>query len=287
MEAKRRSRGVGRLGALARSLRWSLGSGMLAASAAIASPQQPAERTRDAPRPEAAVDGLQRAAELKSRARRVRGLERARLLEAAIATYRGVAARWPGDGLTAAEACFRAGEILRWLERDAEARTEFASARRLGALTSFGARAGLELAHLARRAGELEAARSEFEAVARDERSERRYRDDAALWAARMDAELGRVEIARRAFEAVARSAESVLDRIDAYDEWCQTYVDAGDLEAAAGVLALCRDALRELALEETPLGERVRNALSRMHSVRRLERAVRARAKGVTLTKQ
>ncbi|MCK6445183.1 MAG: hypothetical protein L6Q99_02220 [Planctomycetes bacterium] len=230
---------------------------------------------------------LARAGAWKRRARTLRGGERLRALGGAVEAYRAAIRHWSDQPLVAAESAFRAGEVLRALERDSEARAEFETARRVGRDTSFAARAGLELGHLARRAGDVEGARDTYLSVARDERCERRYRDDAELWAARMEHELGRSDVARLGFESLARSAESVLDRIEAYDEWCASFVDVGDLEAAAGVLALCREASNDLALEETPLGERVRSALTRMHSIRRLEQAVRARQRGVTVTKK
>ncbi|MBI5432904.1 MAG: hypothetical protein HZA52_08750 [Planctomycetes bacterium] len=247
-------------------------------------PAKPAEP--EMPRLDSPSAEFERGSAWKTRAGGLRGSARVRALEAALVAYRAVGEHWPDEAAVVAESAFRSGELLRRLEREPEACLEFARAKRVGARSAFGARAGLELAHAARRAGDLEAARHEFESVARDERAESRHRDDGALWAARMDAELGRVDVARRAFEHLATVAESALDRIDAYDEWCATYVDAGDLEAAAGVLARCRDALRDVAEEETPLGERARNALARMSSLRRLEQAVRARQQGVMLEK-
>ncbi|MCE9595477.1 MAG: hypothetical protein K8S98_14915 [Planctomycetes bacterium] len=242
---------------------------------------------REEPRLASAEAQLGRAVELKNKTRGLKGAERVRALESVLDAYRAVAVQWPDAHAAAAEAAFRSGELLRRLDREAEARPEFVHARELGAGTAFGVRAGLELGHLSRRAGEFEVARAEFEAVARDERGERRYRDDGALWAARMDAELGRIDVARRAWEALTTAAESPVDRIEAFDDWAASFVDAGDLEAAAGVLARCREALRDASEEETPLGERVRSALARMGSVRRLEQAIRARERGVTLRKQ
>lgn len=270
-----------------RSLACALLGLLLAGGVAGARPEQPDGRADETPRLASVEAEVERAIERKGRARKLRGAERTRALESAVAAYRAIGVHWPEERAVAAEAAFRAGELLRRLEREPEARVEFARARELGPLTSFGVRAGLELAHLSRRAGELEAAHTEFEAVARDERAERRYRDDAALWMARIDLELGRVEVARNAFERLAETAESELDRIEAFDEWSGSFVDAGDLEAAAGVVARCRSALQDVAEEETPLGERVRNALARMSSVRRLEQAVRARQRGVTLEKR
>jgi tetratricopeptide (TPR) repeat protein len=240
----------------------------------------------EVPRLASAEAQLARAVERKNDVRGLKGAARVRALEAALDAYRSVSAFWPDAHGTAAEAAFRSGELLRRLDRESESRAEFLRARELGVGTSFGVRAGLELGHLSRRAGDLEVARAEFEAVARDERGERRYRDDGALWVARMDAELGRIDAARRAWEALSTAAESPTDRIEAFDDWATSFIDAGDLEAAAGVLARCSEAMHDASEEETPLGERVRSALARMGSVRRLAQAIRARERGVTLEK-
>lgn len=274
---------------LGRAAVWAahVGCGLvLAAGAVSALGDEPSGPPREDAKLESPAAELARAVELKGRARKLKGAERVQALESALAAYRSIEAHWPEERAFGAEAAFRCGELLRRLDRDSESRASFARAKELGGLTSFGARASLELAHASRRASEFDAAKAEFDALARDERAERRYRDDAALWSARMDAELGHADVARRAFEVLAQSAESALDRIEAYDEWCVSFVEAGDLEAAAGVLARCREALRDVSEEETPLGERVRNALTKMSSVRRLERAVRAREEGVTMRK-
>ncbi|NUP97758.1 MAG: hypothetical protein HUU28_16485, partial [Planctomycetaceae bacterium] len=67
-------------------------------------------------------------------------------------------------------------------------------------------------------------------------------------------------------------------DRIRAFDEWAALYVSLDDLEAAAGVIATCRAALGPVALEETPLGLEVRDALDSMRTIELIERAVARR---------
>jgi hypothetical protein len=101
-----------------------------------------------------------------------------------------------------------------------------------------------------------------------------------------MISELGRADEARRRWEALASSAESPIDRIQAFDDLAASYLDAADLDGAGAVIERSRKALAEVVAEETPLGERARSALSRMRSAHRLEREIAAREKGVTIDK-
>ena len=76
----------------------------------------------------------------------------------------------------------------------------------------------------------------------------------------------------------VAEGGTDPLDRILAYDYIALSWLDKGDLEAAAGVLNQCLRALSPMALEESRSGERVRNSLLRMRVVESLQRRVRER---------
>ena len=117
-----------------------------------------------------------------------------------------------------------------------------------------------------------------YERVMGREDADRGYRDQATHWAGRVHDKLGRPADARRLWERVAREGVDPLDRIRAFDQWALSLLEAEDLEGAAGVLELCRSALRDVSLEETRLGTRVRAALERMRSSDRLVRAIRAR---------
>jgi tetratricopeptide (TPR) repeat protein len=211
----------------------------------------------------------------------MRGLEgaaRAAARAAAVEAYRAVRVRFPDERTAAAEAAFRAGELLRAGGGVEEALREFESARGLGAGTPFRARAELEIGHLHRRGGRVREALDAYLVVRADASAARSYRDEAGLWAGKAWRELGHARDARRAWMGIARGAEDPLDRVRAYDLLALDLVDSGDLEGAAGVLHRCRLALEDVALEETRLGERVRRALESMRALDRLARAIQRR---------
>ncbi len=181
----------------------------------------------------------------------------------------------------AAEASFRAAEQWRCVGESALALAELEHARRLGAETEFRARAGLEIAHIERRRRRWSPALDRYLEVASDASAAARWREDAAIWAGKTYAALGELEEARRRLVHVAGTALDPLTRIRAFDEWALTYLVHDDVEAAAGALARCREALAEAANEATELGERVRKALSRMRCIPAIERAVAKRHGG------
>lgn len=216
--------------------------------------------------------------ELGSAARRaLRGTEgaaRDHARAAAIRAYRAVREHHPDRSAACAEAAFRAGELLRAADDATAAAAEFEIARARGEGTAFRARAGLELGHLQRRAAKLSAALAAYEGVASDPAAAQPHRDDAWLWVGRVCADLGRADDAVRAWERVATGAQDPLDRVRAFDSLALARLVAGDADGAASMLARCRDALSEVAQEETSTGERVRNALQRMRASDEMERA-------------
>lgn len=225
---------------------------------------------------------LERASELKGRLFEVRGREREALRLRAVESYRAVRQRYPTQRAAVAEACFRAGELLRSSGSSGEARAEFELARGAGVGTPFRARAGLELGHLARRAELHEDALTRYREVLSDADCPPAQRDEAWLWAGRTCAGLGRASEARELLRRAAEQALDPCDRVAAHDALALVWIEVGDLEAAAGELARCREALREDALEETPSGERVRSALVNMRAVGRLKRAIASRSAGL-----
>jgi tetratricopeptide (TPR) repeat protein len=225
---------------------------------------------------------LERASELKGHLSQVRGREREALRRRVVETYREVRERFPGQSAAIAESAFRAGELLRSSGAEREARAEFELARAAGAGTPFRARAGLELGHLARRAELYEDALAHYRGVLGEAESPAAQRDQAALWAGRTCVELRRDKEARELFRRAAEVALDPCDRVEAYDALALGWIDAGDLEAAAGELARGREALRAAALEATPTGARVRSALLNMRAVERLKRAIAQRSAGL-----
>lgn len=231
-----------------------------------------------------AEEQLARAAELRQTLRGKRGRERAAVLARAVAAYRAVREHFPKEQNVCAEAAFRAGELLRSSGDAESALAEFTLARAGPARGPFHARAGLEIGHVHRRDGRPAEALDAYLAVRAEDGAEARWRDDAALWAGRVYAAEERAEDARRVLEPVAKLAEDPLQRIDAFDELALLYIAARDLEAAAGELSRCREAVGDEALEETEQGERVRGALQRMRCIARLEQAIAARVRGVPI---
>jgi tetratricopeptide (TPR) repeat protein len=225
---------------------------------------------------------LEAAARLQRDMNGTRGDERGAARERTVEAYRSVLRHWPEARAACAEAGFRAGELLRAARRDAEALEAFGQAAARGG--RFGTRAVLEIGHVHRRAGRWSQALERYLELAQDDLADAGTRDDASLWAGRVHALEGRTEDARRVWRTLTRTAQDPVDRVDAWDELALTWVEAGDLEAAAGVLEQCRAALAELIPEETERGERVRRRLERMRTIAALERAVAERRKGLVI---
>ena len=195
----------------------------------------------------------------------------------ALATYGSILRDAP-EHPRACEAAFRSGEIARASGRFDESCRSFAEAEMLDPVGVFGWRAHLERAHIARRSGRAEDALRLYADVFGDVRCKTRYRDEAAFWAGRTQAERGRSIDARAWFRWVCEHAEDPARRVRAYDEWMLGFVAEGDLEAAAGVLAQLRVRIAERLRESTDSGERTRRAFASMRAPKKLEEAVRTR---------
>lgn len=235
----------------------------------------PVRDTEDAvvPRQATAEAQLQFAAAARRAMRGTDGAARETARATAVRAYRAVREFYGDRAPACAEAAFRAGELLRAADDTAGASAEFEIARARGEGTPFRARAGLEIGHLQRRALKLTEALAAYEGVSADTAAAQAQRDDAWLWMGRVYADLGRAEEAARAWERVATSAQDPLDRVRAFDFLALARLAAGDADGAATVLARCRDALSDVAQEETQTGERVRNALQRMRANDDIER--------------
>ena len=196
----------------------------------------------------------------------------------AVEACRAVRRYHPAADAAVAEASFRAGELLRSGGLLDEAVGEFEHAWRSGRRSSFGPRGGLEAGHTLRRLGRRVDALGWYESVEVLGETWAEERDLAAFWRGRVLEELGRPRDARRSFERAARNGVAPVQRVRAFDAWAASLVEEGDLEAAAGVLELCRESLQARAAERTLLGLRVRGALEGMRTPRRLSDAVRSR---------
>jgi tetratricopeptide (TPR) repeat protein len=221
---------------------------------------------------------LERGDALRSEARTSQGRQRQDLRERAVGVYRSVRERFPEDRASAAQAAFRAGELLRSDGDERAAREEFAAARALAEDATLAARAAVEVGHIERRAGLFAEALAVYQAVATGASTPTAERDRARLWVGRSQHALGRFAEARATLDELAREARDPCLRVAAHDERALVWIAEGDLEAAAGELERCRRALRSRAEERTPAGERVRAALRGMRAVARLARAVAER---------
>lgn len=248
----------------------------VSARASIARGETPPPKIESSiPKLESAEAQLKHAATLKQALRGTEGEARDAARKAAIAAYRSVREFFAADAAACAEAAFRAGELLRSANDVTGAMAEFAIARDRGTGTAFRVRAVLEIAHLERRAKHNQEALSAYEWVVADESSTPRQRDEASLWAGRVYLDLSRPADARRVWQRVADAGDDPLDRVRAWDNLASALIDQGDLEGAAGTLERCREALSEVAQEESKLGERVRSALANMRCVDELAAAV------------
>ena len=215
-------------------------------------------------------------------ARATHGLEGAALESArlrAVTAYRAVRVHHPTEVALAAEASFRAGEVLRAAGRADEALDEFRTVRRFASESTFRGRALLEIGHVHRRAAAQEEALDAYVALALEENARRVDRDRAVLWAGRVHATAGRTRAARRMWSAAAEGAVDPVLRIAAHDELIAAWLRVDDLEAAAGQWEQCRAALDGVAGEATQEGLRVRRAMERMDSVEQLVARIHARA--------
>jgi tetratricopeptide (TPR) repeat protein len=233
----------------------------------------------EVPRQASARLQLERAAAQRARLRKVERAELAEARRRAARSYVAVRLYFPSERELAAEASFRAAELWRLAGDVERAAAELEHALAGGAGTEFRARAALELGHLERRRRRWSSALDRYFAAAADAESRSHWRDEAALWIGKTYVAMGELEEARRHLARAAGASADPLARARAYDEWALTYV-AGDLEAAAGVLARCRDALADSANEETELGVRLRRALASLRCITAIEREV-ARRRG------
>ncbi len=148
-----------------------------------------------------------------------RGPARQRALELAAARYELLGERWPKAWPELAEAYFRRGEILRGLERDAEARGAFlqaVDASDAGGGEPWGVRALLELGRGARVfQRRLDARRWYAQAEAR-EGADLHHRNDARQALAELACELAMWEEALRAAHAWRQDAESAAEEAKA-----------------------------------------------------------------------
>ncbi len=191
--------------------------------------------------------------------------------------HRAVAERFPEVPSVAAEALFRAAEVLRADGDSAAASAAFQQVRAIAPEDEFAQRATLELAHLDRRRGAYEEALAGY-VRALEEAASMRRADEARYWAGRMCLALGRTHEAVAHLRRTSLHAADPVDRVRAFDAWMTVYLDSDDLEAAAGVWYHALVTLAPVVAERSADGERTRRALERSRSPSRLVELVHER---------
>jgi hypothetical protein len=230
-----------------------------------------------APQP-AAEAALARAAALRAALRETPAAQLESARRQAIEAYRELRRDHPTARELCAEAGYWAGELWRASGNLAEARREWLIAADQPAGIRFRDRARMELAHLDRRAGSPDAALRRYSEIDSDPEARPALREEALHWIGALELARGRPADARRAWQRLAERAEDPVSRVRAFDRIAQAGLDQDDLEAAAGVIDQCRQALSDLAQEETRTGERVRHALATMRALELLPALIEQR---------
>jgi tetratricopeptide (TPR) repeat protein len=160
-----------------------------------------------------------------------------------------------------------------WLRTagDPRARQLFARVAREGSTYQRG-RARLELAHLWRRGGDLEAALALYEDLQLDRNADPSHRDDAAWWFARTCELAGDDGAARRRWRRLADDAVDPCLRARAWDRLARSYLVCGDVDAACAALRAGTRALSARASEHSPRGAALRATLAAMSARSRLD---------------
>lgn len=205
------------------------------------------------------------------------GPGQALLRGAVVDAHLGVARSWPGEP-EAAEAAFRAAELLR-AGGDADAALRaFEEAARLGRGTALGARARYEVGHVHRREGRHPEALEAYASVVGDPDADAYRRDLAGLWTAKTRLELGDREGAELCLRRLTSEVADPLTLVRVHDELILMLVERGELEGACGWLTACKQAVAGPSKELTQRGARIRSALEDLRSLPRLRSAISSR---------
>jgi hypothetical protein len=193
-------------------------------------PAPPAPRADDGTKEGHAA--LSAASSAKRTAQKLEGEERDGALAAVAAKYAGIAGTESFTASERAEAAFRGGEVLRTLDKAAEADAQFARATELGEETEsgreFAGRGLLERAHMKRRANDADGALALYAEVSRRFGDQRRTAAHARTWSGKLLLKAGRLDDA----------AKQLLGFAEAYPEYAAEAVRNADLLAVAQVEA-------------------------------------------------
>lgn len=220
---------------------------------------------------------LEAAREKKQRMEDARGKHRRSLRRQAVKAYQAVARRFPNSGPVAAEASFRAGELLRIQGDDKAALVELSRAMETVRGGVFTSRASYESAQIKRRTGDFEAALQLFLQTESNRSADSHRRDLATFWRAKTRIEMGQIDEAERQLRALVKRATDPIDRLRSYDELILILVRSGRLAAAVGHFANAKRSVWRESLEKTERGNRVRKTLDGLRSLDAMRKAIAA----------
>ena len=178
-------------------------------------------------------------------------------------------------GPLAAEALFRAGELLRANGQTDRALDVLAEATEVDQPGSFACRAWYESGHLLRRLGRMRAAIDAFAEAAKAPGGELRRRELGGLWRARCLRESDEDHEAEIALRDLVKHITDPCVRLDAYDELIGLLVDEGRVAGAVGYFAAAKASVRDELFQATELGDRVRQAVDEMRALDVLQKAI------------
>lgn len=178
-------------------------------------------------------------------------------------------------GPLAAEALFRAGELLRANEQFERALDVLAQATEIDDPGAFACRAWYESGHLLRRLDRMRAAIDAFERASNAANGEQQRRELGGLWRARCLRESGDDLEAEIALRNLVEHITDPCVRLDAYDELIGLLVDQGRIAGAVGYFGVAKNSVREEFNQATALGERVRQAVDKMRALDVLRHAI------------
>jgi tetratricopeptide (TPR) repeat protein len=221
---------------------------------------------------------LERLAVLRAGLRSKDSAELPAARRAVIEGYRDLARKRGVEPAVVAECAVRAARLLIDEGRLDEALAEHERAIRHGADSGWRSQAYLEAAHALRRAKRWRPAEEAYDRACGAPHVLGSDRDEALDWRSRLQYQRGAVASAREGWRRLARQSLDPLRRIEAWDRLASQWLDADDLEAAAGELHAARIAFAAHHGASDELSLRIVAALDAMRSLTRAERMVERR---------
>lgn len=219
---------------------------------------------------------IQQCKELAARAKGTKGEARKKILGEAASAYQALLQKAGIDAGSRAQAAYTAGSLRRSMGELDAARSLYEQSRKLQP-ERYGARAGLELAHLDRRQDKLDAALKGYAAVAAIQPASARAHQ-ARLWLGRVHLSKKDAAQAEQAFRTAVEKAGTSRQRIDACNRLANLEVKLGKLDAARKTIAVAEQASKQAPAGEGAQAERQAQALhkayAKMSARRALQRA-------------